>query len=64
LPEGEEVIVDMLTAGHIVGESAIFDHGCYTSSAQVVSAVHLLGIPLKVLKERIHLLARNWRSIC
>src|ERR1700690_4281337 len=38
LPEGEEVIVDMLTAGHIVGESAIFDHGCYTSSAQIVSA--------------------------
>jgi CRP-like cAMP-binding protein len=55
LPEGEEVIVDMLTTGHIVGESAIFDHGCYTSSAQIVSAVQLLSIPLKVLKERIHL---------
>ncbi len=55
LPEGEEVIVDMLTTGHIVGESAIFDHGCYTSSAQIVSAAHLLSIPLKVLKEQIYL---------
>lgn len=55
MPEGEEVIVDMLTSGHIVGESAIFDHDCYTSSAQVVSAVQLLSIPLKVLKERISL---------
>jgi len=55
LPEGEEVIVDMLTTGHIVGESAIFDHGCHTSSAQIVSAVQLLSIPLKVLKERISL---------
>src|ERR1700733_4304541 len=54
LPEGEEVIVDMLTTGHIVGESAIFDHGCYTSSAQIVSAVQLLSIPLNVLRERIN----------
>src|ERR1700733_8209310 len=54
LPEGEEVIVDMLTTGHIVGESAIFDHGCYTSSAQVVSAVQLLSIPLNVLRVRIN----------
>jgi len=58
LPEGEEVIVDMLTTGHIVGESAIFDHGCYTSSAQIVSAVQLLSIPLKVLRERINLSAK------
>src|ERR1700733_10712459 len=54
LPEGEEVIVDMLTTGHIVGESAIFDHGCYTSSAQIVSAVQLLSIPLNVLRVRIN----------
>jgi len=54
MPEGEEVIVDMLTCNNIVGESAIFDHGCYTSSAQIVGDVHLLSMPLKLLKEQIH----------
>lgn len=54
LPGGDEVIVDMLTTGNIVGENAIFDHGCYTSSAQIVESVQLLSLPLKLLKEQIH----------
>src|ERR1700722_340770 len=53
LPGGEEVIVDMLTTGQIVGESALFDHGCYTSSAEVVESASLLSIPLRLLKEQI-----------
>jgi len=55
LPEGEEVIVDMLTAGHMVGESAIFEHGRHTSNAEVVENVQLLSIPSSVLKEQINL---------
>jgi CRP-like cAMP-binding protein len=51
--EGEEIIVDMLTSGHIVGESAVFEHNRHTSSAQVVEDVQLVSIPSKLLKEQI-----------
>jgi CRP-like cAMP-binding protein len=53
LPEGDEVTVDMLTAGHMVGESAIFENGFHTSSAQVIEDVQLLSLPTKILKEQI-----------
>ena len=52
LPEGDEVIVDMLTARDMLGESAIFDQGLHTSSAQVVEDCQMLVIPSKVLKEQ------------
>jgi CRP-like cAMP-binding protein len=55
MPEGEEVIIDMLTTGHLVGESAIFELGRHTSSAQVIEKVQLLSIPSRLLKERIRL---------
>lgn len=55
MPEGEEVIVDMLTAGHMVGESAIFELGLHTSSAQIIEDVRLISIPSKLLKDRIRL---------
>lgn len=55
MPDGEEVIVDMLTAGHIVGESAIFEQSRHTSSAQVIEHVHLISIPSNILKEQIRL---------
>lgn len=53
MPEGEEVVVDMLTTGHMVGESAIFEQSHYTSSAQVVECVQLLSIPSSLLNERL-----------
>jgi len=53
LPDGTEVVVDMLTAGHMVGESAIFEHGRHTSNAEIVEDVQLLCIPTRVLRERI-----------
>src|SRR5580704_14605073 len=55
LPEGEEIIIDMLTTGHMVGESAIFELGHHTSSAQVIEDVQLLSISSNLLKERIRL---------
>src|SRR5271156_855995 len=54
-PEGEEIIVDMLTTGHMVGESAIFGQDRHTSSAQVIEDVQLLSIPASLLKDRIRL---------
>jgi len=55
MPEGDEVIVDMLTTGHMVGESAIFEEGLHTSNAEVIEDVQLLSIPSRILKEQIHL---------
>src|ERR1700679_2491047 len=52
MPEGEEVIVDMLTIGHMVGESAIFEHGRHTSSAQIIEDVQMLSIPSALLKKQ------------
>jgi len=52
-PEGEEVVVDILTRGHMVGESAVFEKGFYTSSAQVVEDAHVLSLPTKILKDEI-----------
>lgn len=51
--EGEEIILDMLTKGDIVGESAVFEHGNHTCSAQIVENVQLFIIPSKLLKEQI-----------
>lgn len=53
MPEGEEVIVDMLTTGDMVGESAIFEQGRHTSSAEIVENVHLLCLPSKLLQDQI-----------
>lgn len=53
LSDGDEVVVDMLTSEHMVGESAIFEHELHTSSAQVVEDIEVLLIPSRLLKEQI-----------
>ncbi len=53
MPEGDEVIVDMLTTGHTFGESAIFEQNCHMCSAQVIEDVQLLSLPARVLKDQI-----------
>jgi CRP-like cAMP-binding protein len=55
MQEGEEIVVDMLTAGHMVGESAIFEDSRHTSSAEVVEDAQLLSIPSHLLQEQINL---------
>jgi len=60
--EGEEVSLVMLTKNKVAGESAIFEHGRYTSSAQVVEDAEIISIPLALLKEQLkinHQLAYN-----
>jgi CRP-like cAMP-binding protein len=51
--EGEEVILAMLTADSTTGESSMFEHGRYTSSAQVVGDASILSIPLAFLREQL-----------
>jgi CRP/FNR family transcriptional regulator, dissimilatory nitrate respiration regulator len=53
MPEGDEVIIDILSKGDLVGESAIFEKDRATSSAEAIEDVQLLVIPLRTLKEQI-----------
>ncbi len=53
MPEGDEIIVDMLTTGHTLGESAIFEQDCQMCSAQVIEDVSVLSIPSSLLKDQI-----------
>jgi CRP-like cAMP-binding protein len=55
MPEGEEVIVDMLTTGNIFGESAIFEQDLHMCTAQVVEDVQLLSISSNLLREQIRI---------
>jgi CRP/FNR family transcriptional regulator len=51
--DGEEIIVAMLTKNDITGESAIFEHGNFASSAQIVEDAQILSIPIALLKEQM-----------
>ncbi|MCE3233677.1 MAG: transcriptional regulator, Crp/Fnr family, partial [Rickettsiaceae bacterium] len=51
--DGTEAIIDILTCNHVFGETAIFDNGLYTSSAEVVEDTVLVLIPTSVLKENL-----------
>ena len=51
--EGEEAIVDILPAGHIFGETAVFEDGQYPYSAEVVEPGCIVGLPTSLLKKEI-----------
>ncbi len=51
--DGDEAVVDVLTTGHIFGETAIFDSDIRACSAQIVEDSELLLIPNALLKEQI-----------
>ena len=53
VPTGEEVIVDMLTAGQMAGESAVFENCRHTSNAEVIEPAQLFSIPSKLLTEQM-----------
>lgn len=51
--EGDEINLAVLTKGSIAGESAIFEQGRYTSSAQMVEDGFILSIPLTLLQQEL-----------
>lgn len=51
--EGDEAVLDVLTAGHIFGEAAIMDGGIHTVGAAVVEHAVLLRLPASLLKGAI-----------
>ena len=48
--EGEEINLVILTSNFTVGESALFENGCYTNSAKIAEDAQVLSIPLALLK--------------
>ncbi len=51
--DGKEAIVDVVNAGHLLGETAIFEQNHYTSSAEIVEDAVLASLPLSLLQEKI-----------
>lgn len=49
--DGEEAVVDVLTAGHLFGETAIFEEDGYGMSAEVVEEAEIVSLPLGLLKQ-------------
>ena len=51
--DGEEAVLDVLTAGHIFGENAILDGGVHNAGAMAVEKTVLLRLPASLLKSAI-----------
>lgn len=52
-PEGEEIILAMLTKNDLTGESVIFEQERYKNSAQVVEDAQILSIPIALLQQQL-----------
>lgn len=52
--DGDEVIIDILPAGTVFGETDIFDNRQYTSSAEVVQDAEIAAYPVSLLRTEIN----------
>ena len=50
---GQEYVIDVLSKGHIIGETAIFENNKYPYAAETTEDAVLLSIPLVILKQKI-----------
>lgn len=51
--DGTQSVVDILPAGQVFGESALFEDDLYPYSAEVVEPSEIVSIPLRLLKTEI-----------
>lgn len=51
--DGAQAVIDILTAGHIFGETSIFENGHYPYSAEVVEGARIHSFALAPLKKEI-----------
>lgn len=51
--DGEEAVVDVLSEGHMFGETAIFEGDAYAYGAEVVEDAVIFALPLSLLKDTI-----------
>ncbi|MGB0718850.1 MAG: Crp/Fnr family transcriptional regulator [Bdellovibrionales bacterium] len=51
--DGTQAVIDILPAGYIFGETAIFDRDISPYSAEIVEAAEIIAYPLRILKSEI-----------
>lgn len=51
--DGDEAIIDILPAGHLFGESALFENDCHACSAAVIEDATILRLPLADLRQEL-----------
>lgn len=51
--DGAQAVVDILTSGHIFGETALFEDNIYPYSAEAVEPVRVISLPLNILQNEI-----------
>lgn len=51
--EGSEAVLDILTSGHIFGETSIFEDGRYSYAVQAVENTEVIAMPTRILKDKI-----------
>ena len=51
--DGTEAVVDVLPAGHMFGETSVFENDCYNYSAELVEPTQYLMLPTSMLKTAI-----------
>ena len=51
--DGAQAVVDILPAGHIFGETSIFENDSYPYSAEAVEPSVIMSVPLSLLKQEI-----------
>ncbi|HPD83711.1 MAG: Crp/Fnr family transcriptional regulator [Alphaproteobacteria bacterium] len=51
--DGTQAVIDILTTGHIFGETAIFDKDIYPYSAEAAEPAEVISLPLSVLKSEL-----------
>ncbi len=51
--DGNVAIIDILTTGHMFGETSIFEDGAYPYSAEIVEDAAIIALPLADLKQEI-----------
>lgn len=50
--DGEEAVIDILTTGHVFGETSVFEDGLHSCNAQVVEDAQLIVLPSSLLREK------------
>jgi CRP-like cAMP-binding protein len=51
--DGAQAVVDILPAGHMFGETSIFENDLYPYGAEAAEPTKLISLPLKMLKQEI-----------
>lgn len=51
--DGSQAIIDIVPAGHMIGETSIFHEGRYPFSAEATENMQLISLPLSALKTEI-----------